>query len=188
MSLERLSELLFESSESIPNGVYVNLMNELRDIHRARPVVAPPPPRPLIRGVEDALTSAPVWGEWRYAVWDDDIVEDDDECIWTAHISHYAVWEIFNSCGYRKTKWEIEAVNRKSIKVKETILELYKEPNDTFRVGIVEVNRHKLITTPKIKDTIFNLNTSTYIAQSNTRPFTREEIIRSGWNPYKTAN
>jgi hypothetical protein len=36
MTMERLTDLLFENSESIPNGLYLTLMNELRDMHRAK--------------------------------------------------------------------------------------------------------------------------------------------------------
>lgn len=188
MSLERLSELLFEYSESIPNGAYVNLMNELRDIHRARPVVpvVPQPPpiqRPIIRGVEELLNRQPVWGEWKNAIWEYGIVEEDDERVWTCNVSHYAVWEIFSPTPSRKIIWAVEGVNRQSIKVKETIYELRKAPNNMFIVAKVMENRGKLITLAKIKNTIFNLNTETTIYDRSLRPFTREEIMNQGWNP-----
>jgi hypothetical protein len=168
-------------------------MNELRDIHRARPVVpvVPQPPiqrPPLIRGVEELLNRQPVWGDWRHAIWEHSIVEEDDDCIWTCNVSHYAVWEIFCPNPSRKIVWAIESVNRQSVKVKETTYELRKAPNDMFIVAKVFEIRGKLITLAKMKNTTFNLNDRTHISDRSSRPFTRDEVMSQGWNPHQAED
>jgi len=201
MSLERVSELLFENSETIPNGLYLNLMNELRDLHKekAKAVVAVAPPRPLISNEWDILNALPTWEDWKKCIWEDDIVDEEfaTEGLWTTNVSHNAKWEIFNPAYPNcRTIWDVEQVNRKSVRVSETILRLEKlntiDPN-TYRVVQVKVERGKIIYFPKVKSTIFNSNKripSTYYPfhQIQIPTLSKEHILFYGWNPINAVS
>lgn len=203
MSLERLSELLFENSETIPNGLYLNLMNELRDLHKvkAKPVAPVAPPRPLITNEFDILNALPSWEDWKKVIWEDDIVDDEyaTEGLWTTNVYYNAKWEIFNpaypTC---RTIWEVEQVNRKSVRVRESILRLEKIPiptenpiNTTYAYRVVKVKeeRGKIIYFPKVKSTIFNSNrripatTYTHTIPALNATLTKDQILFYGWNP-----
>lgn len=191
MSLERLSELLFENSETIPNGLYLNLMNELRDLHKVKPAPAPAvvQPRPYISNENDILNALPIWEDWKKVIWEDDIVDEEfaTEGLWTTNVVNTDKWEIFNPAYPNcRTIWEVEQVNRKSVRVKETIMRLEKLQNqDAYRVVRVSVERGKIIYFPKVKSTIFNSNRripSTFFP-ANTPILTKDIILFYGWNP-----
>lgn len=189
MSLERLSELLFENSETIPNGLYLNLMNELRDLHKVKPAPVVVQERPLITNENDILNALPRWEDWKKVIWEDDIVDEEyaTEGLWTTNVSSNDKWEIFNPAYPNcRTIWEVEQVNRKSVRVSETILRLEKLQNqDAYRVVRVREEFGKIIYFPKVKSTIFNSNRripSTYYPPS-IPTLSKDRILFYGWNP-----
>lgn len=187
MSLERLSELLFEHSEEIPNGVYLNLMNELRDLHKNRvapPVVIQNPPAPQAELIRDIARYMPIWGDWRNRIWDDEgLVSENDDDYWTSHIHHDAVWEVFSPIPNTRVKWEVQRVNRKSVIVNEFTYRIRLiDERGYYSVFCIDTKRNVYKDLPKIKATTFNLSDfGSYI----TTPLgqTRENCMRMGWNP-----
>ena len=189
MSLERLSELLFEHSEEIPNGVYLNLMNELRDLHKNRVpppvVISNPQPAPVADLIRDIARYMPIWGSWRYRIWEDEgPLTENDEDYWTSHIRHDACWEVFSPIPNTRVKWEVQRVNRKSVIVNEFTYRIREtdERGLYYSVYCIDTKRNVYKDLPKIKATTFNLSEygswiPTPMGQA------KENCMRMGWNP-----
>lgn len=137
MSLERLSELLFDNSEEIPNGVYLSLMNELRDIHRARQVVPPPPPPP-----QPEATRSVLWLNY-----EEKFSNTDTDNFFQVNIYVNNAIEVLTGDKYTREFWLVDKKNHKTIvfSVYRWNLRYLNPENTWFKLDTIVEKRKKTI-------------------------------------------